>query len=121
MANGEVVLVSIRCVRIGRIKSVRLGYGQPASTRTGGGVIAFTISKGRIEGSTILYFGLVLMERCFDGRFQSRSAKWLEHIPKGAGSHCALHRSVISMRGEKDDRHMEVAADSDCANDAIDS
>src|SRR5207248_8357483 len=65
--------------------------------------------------------GLVLMERCFDGRFQSRSAKWLEHITKGADSDCALHRSVISMRGEKDDRHMEVAADSDCANDAIDS
>src|SRR5438477_12773160 len=81
----------------------------------------FTISSGGPSGgSTTLYFGLVLVERRFDGRFQSRSAKWLEHIPKSAGGHSTLHRSVIGMRGEKDDRHMEVAPDGDCGHDAID-
>ena len=66
-------------------------------------VMFFTISSGGpIRASTILHFGLVLVERRFDSGFQSRSAKWLEHIPKGAGSHRMLHCLVIGMRGEKD-------------------
>jgi len=77
-------------------------------------------SSGPSGGSTTLYFGLVLVERRFDGRFQSRSAKWLEHVPKGAGGHRTLHCSVIRVSGEKDDRQMEVAADGDRGNDAID-
>src|SRR5258708_7005827 len=81
----------------------------------------FTISSGGpIRASTTLNFGLVLVERRFDGRFQSRSAKWLEHIPKGPGGHRTLHCSVIGVSGEKDDRQMEVAANGDCGNDAID-
>jgi hypothetical protein len=81
----------------------------------------FTIfSGGPIRASTTLYYGLVLVERRFDGRFQSRSAKWLEYVPKGAGGHGTLHCSVIRVSGEKDDRQMEVAADGDCGNDAID-
>jgi hypothetical protein len=61
------------------------------------------------------------MERRFDGRFQPWAAKWLEHVPKGTGGHRTLHCSVIGVGGEKDHRHMEVAADGDCGNDAIDS
>ena len=61
-------------------------------------VMLFTISSGGpIRASTTLYFGLVLVERRFDGRFQSRSAKWLEHVPKGAGGHRTLHCSVIRV------------------------
>src|SRR6266480_322611 len=84
-------------------------------------VMFFTISSGgSIRVLTTVYFGLVLVERRFDGRFQSRSAKWLEHVPKGAGGHRTLHCSVICVGGEKDDRQIEVAADGDCGNDAID-
>jgi hypothetical protein len=82
-------------------------------------VVAFRVSRDPIGGSTTLHFGLVLVERRFDGGFQSRSAKWLEHISKGAGTHSTFHGPVIGMRGEKDDRHMEVAADGDCGDDAI--
>ena len=82
----------------------------------------FTISSGGpIRASTILHFGLVLVERRFDSGFQSRSAKWLEYIPKGSGSHRTLHCLVIGMRGEKDNRDMVAAADSDCPNDAIET
>src|SRR5258707_7159213 len=81
----------------------------------------FTISSGGpIRASTTLYVGLVLVERRFDGRFQSRSAKWLEHVPKGAGGHRTLHCSVIRVSGEKDDRKMDVAGEGDRRNDAID-
>src|SRR5205823_584185 len=41
-------------------------------------------SSGPIGSSTTLYFGLVFVQRRFDGPFQCRSAKWLEHIPKAA-------------------------------------
>src|SRR4029450_13819258 len=74
-------------------------------------VTLFTISRDLIGGSTNFYFGLVLVKRRFDSGFQSRSAKRLEHIPKGAGSHRTIHCPVIGMRGEKDDRQMVVAAD----------
>src|SRR5207248_1938670 len=79
----------------------------------------FTISRGQIGGSTNFYFGLVLVKRGFDSGFQSRSAKRLQHIPKGAGSHRVLHCLVIGMRGEKDNGHMIVPANSDCPNNAI--
>ena len=84
-----------------------------------GVVIAFPISRRRTDASATLHFGLVLVERRFNGGFQSRSAKWLEHIPKGAGTDSTLHRPVIGVRREKDDRYMEIAANGDGGDDAI--
>src|SRR5438045_9081331 len=75
-------------------------------------------SSGPSGGSTTLYFGLVLVERRFDGRFQSRSAKWLEHVPKSAGGHRTLHCSIIRRSREEADRQLRRAADGDCCNGA---
>jgi hypothetical protein len=62
----------------------------------------------------------MLVERRFDGGFQSGSAERLEYIPEGACAHSSLHRCVVGMRGQKYDWHMEMAADGDRSDDAID-
>ena len=83
--------------------------------------VAFPDSRAPNGGSTTLHFGLVFVQRRFDGGFQSRAAIWLEDIPEGTGAYSTIHRPVIRMRGEKDNRHLEITPNGDCGDDAVDA